>query len=187
MSEDDVWIETFSGGKFHLLNPTPEEVNLEDIAHSLSQQCRFTGHTREFYSVAEHSYFVSHLVPPEQALAALLHDASEAYLSDLSRPAKHFTAMGRVYMELEEKVQRVIAQAFGIPYEMTPEIKWADNLMLGIEGRLLMHDLDKWTDTLPLPGSLGISLCLLPPKKAEVYFLRRFDAIRRYQREQNLL
>src|SRR6266403_91014 len=79
---------TITGIKFHPFNPHPVEICLEDIARGLSKICRFTGQIDPFYSVAEHSVEVMHLVPQELKLAALLHDASEAYLSDLSRPFK---------------------------------------------------------------------------------------------------
>ena len=71
------YIETVSGRKFYFLNPNPEDIDIEDIAHALSMQCRFTGHTKWFYSVAEHAIWVSYLVPVHLALEGLLHDASE--------------------------------------------------------------------------------------------------------------
>lgn len=82
------WIQTFTGKKVFPLAMTAEMVCVDDIAHALSMKCRFTGHCREFYSIAEHSVRVSLLVRPELRLAALLHDAAEAYLPDLARPIK---------------------------------------------------------------------------------------------------
>ena len=82
------WIQTFTGRAFYVLDPRPEDVDIEDIAHALSMQCRFAGHCREFYSVAQHSVTASWLVPPEDALWGLLHDAAEAYVVDLPRPIK---------------------------------------------------------------------------------------------------
>ena len=75
------WIQTYLGIQFWPLDPRPEEVMLFDIAHSLSNMCRFTGHCREFYSVAQHSVIVSQNVPREDAAWGLLHDASEAYMT----------------------------------------------------------------------------------------------------------
>jgi hypothetical protein len=82
------WIQTYSGRQFWPLDPRVEDVHLEDIAHALSNVCRYTGHVREFYSVAEHSVHVSWSCEPEDALWGLLHDASEAYLADMARPVK---------------------------------------------------------------------------------------------------
>src|SRR5690606_2723306 len=82
------WIVTRSGRKFDLANPTADMVDTADLAHSLSMQCRFNGHTSSFYSVAQHCLLVAELVPEEHKLAALLHDATEAYVGDLVRPLK---------------------------------------------------------------------------------------------------
>lgn len=82
------WILTRSGRKFDLARPTADMVDPADIAHSLSMQCRFNGHTSRYYSVAQHSYLVADLVPAEDQLAGLLHDATEAYVGDLVRPLK---------------------------------------------------------------------------------------------------
>ena len=100
---DRAWIQTYTGGKFHLLAPRQEEINIVDIAHALSMMCRFTGHVRRFYSVSEHSWHASYLVPKQDALWALLHDASEAYMADMNRPLKHFTAIGPAYLKVEKK------------------------------------------------------------------------------------
>lgn len=172
---DDVWIETFSGGKFHILNPQPEEVLIVDIAHALAFQCRFTGHVRKFYSVAEHCISASLLVPPHQALEALLHDSSEAYLSDLSRPAKSLTQIGPPYLELEARITYAIAVRFGVDHRMSPEVKKADNYLLGVEGRLLMHNIDGWTNELPKIFPVDpVELNCYSPTEAENVFLARF-------------
>lgn len=81
-------ILTYTGLHFPLLKPEYFHFNILDIAHALSQLCRFTGHTSSFYSVAQHSVMVASLVPADQALAALMHDAAEAYLGDVSSPLK---------------------------------------------------------------------------------------------------
>ena len=84
----DHWISTYTDKKFHYLNPTEEEICIEDIAHALALTCRFGGHCSKFYSVAEHSIRVSNIVPETLRLQALLHDAHEAYLHDVPRPIK---------------------------------------------------------------------------------------------------
>jgi len=80
------WIETYTGKQFYPLDPYPEDIDVRDIAHALSNLCRFTGHCRAFYSVAEHSIYVSTHVPKTMALQALFHDAPEAYIADISGP-----------------------------------------------------------------------------------------------------
>jgi 5'-deoxynucleotidase YfbR-like HD superfamily hydrolase len=101
-------------------NPEPADICIEDIAHALPQICRFTGHASVFYSVAQHSLWVSEWLAnrgasPLLQLAGLLHDASEAYLSDLNTPAKRQL---RDYLAAEERVQGAIAEAFGLPFEI---------------------------------------------------------------------
>jgi len=83
---DEHWITTYTGKRFHYLDPQPEEIDIVDIAHALSLTCRFGGHCKEFYSVAEHSIRVAEIVPKEFQLLALLHDAGEAYTGDVQSP-----------------------------------------------------------------------------------------------------
>jgi hypothetical protein len=84
------WIQTFTGKQFWPLDPRPDEVYIEDIAHALGNICRFNGHCLRFYSVAEHCFHVSHKVVPGLALMGLLHDAAEAYVCDVVRPVKPY-------------------------------------------------------------------------------------------------
>lgn len=77
-----------SGEYFDLAEPEACAFQVSDIAHALGNICRFTGHTQRFYSVAEHSVICSHMVPPEDAMAALMHDAAEAFIGDVSSPLK---------------------------------------------------------------------------------------------------
>jgi hypothetical protein len=128
-------ILTVTGDYFNFLQPRLRALSIVDIARALSRICRFTGHTTEFYSVAQHSVFVSHLVPKEHALAALLHDASEAYLGDVSSPLKQLLPD---YRAIEAGVEREIAAEFGFHYPLHPCIKDADLCMLATERRDLM-------------------------------------------------
>jgi len=80
------WIQTYTGKRFWPLDPRPEDVDILDIAHSLSLLCRFTGHTSSFYSVSQHSILVAQEVPKRLRLWALFHDAAEAYIGDIARP-----------------------------------------------------------------------------------------------------
>lgn len=148
------WIVTATGGRWYLTEPHPDDVRIEDIAHALSHVCRFGGHCREFYSVAEHSVHVLHLLQrtyPEDYLLhmhGLIHDASEAFIGDVVRPLK-ITMPD--YQQLEAKTMEVILGALGIPplsHEQEVKLKHADNVMLMTERRdLITHGGDEWTTT----------------------------------------
>src|SRR3954471_11712639 len=104
-------IFTYGGGTIEPLEPDPADIDIRAIAHSLSQQCRWTGHTSRFYSVAEHCVLTSRI---ERSLECLLHDASEAYLSDLARPVKKAPGLGDVYRECELALEQAIAERFNL-------------------------------------------------------------------------
>ena len=131
MQKDNLYetnkIRVFTGTYIDPLNPQLEDIHIEDIAHGLSMQCRFGGHTKVFYSVAQHCVEVAMQLPDELRLAALLHDASEAYLLDIPRPVK-----GRLtnYKTIEKKLMSVIAKRFGFDNWDRPEIKEIDRLIM---------------------------------------------------------
>src|ERR1051326_5301684 len=110
-------IMTFSGRWINPLNPRPEDIDIVDIAHALSNQCRFTGHTRFFYSVAQHSCLVSDECANPHKLGGLLHDASEAYLSDIARPIKAQPGFGEVYKTCENKLMIAVAKRFSLDWD----------------------------------------------------------------------
>src|SRR5678809_291493 len=128
-------IRTFSGEYMNIFEPTADMFNIDDIAHSLAHQCRFNGHLPNFYSVAQHSILTSYYVPPEHALAALLHDASEAYLVDIPKPIKPRLTN---YLEIENRLMWHTAQKFGFEYPLHKSIKEADLFMLKWEWHSLM-------------------------------------------------
>ena len=142
-------IQSASGSYLDLHNLKPEDIQVTDIAHHLSHLCRFGGATFEFYSVAEHSIHVARVVNtmlgrPDLAMAALMHDASEAYLGDMRTPIKHMPEMAP-YLKLEAEVQEVIHQHFGIPPLNEDDhniIKQADLIMLATERRWFMPTVD---------------------------------------------
>lgn len=170
---DRAWIETFTGRKFYILNPQPDDIDIHDIAHALSMQCRFTGHTKTFYSVAQHSYYASILVPPGDALWALLHDASEAYISDMSRPLKHFTEAGKYYREIETEIMDAICTKFWLPMLMPPSVRKADDSLLYAEKDQLMADA-VWDTPWSAESAAQIKIENWSPQKAEKEFLFRY-------------
>lgn len=139
------WIETYSGIKFDVLDPKPEMISIEDIAHSTSQANRFTGHCRFPYPVSQHSRLGSYIVEPEFALDFLLHDASEGYIGDMNRPLKHFSIAGDEYRKVEARLQGVICDVFGINRVEPEQVKIVDNLMLYAEKNQLMNADVEWT------------------------------------------
>lgn len=146
------WILTRSGKHFDFSDPQPDQVDIIDIAWGLAKECRFAGQCMGFYSVAQHSVLVSEIVPAELALEGLLHDASEAYCKDIPMPLK---AMLPDYKAIEQRVDRAIRAAFGLPEVCSPEIKRADIILLATERRDLMpHDPAPWAileGVAPLP------------------------------------
>ena len=166
------WMQTVSGRQFWPIDPRPEDVHIEDIAHALSMMCRFGGHCERFYSVAEHSVLVSEHVPPEDALWALLHDASEAYIADIVRPAKRFLSN---YKEVEGRIMAAVCTAFGLPAIEPPSVKRADNAILADEAAQIMGTKPKdWV----LPEQpLGVIITGLSPENAKSLFIERFRAL----------
>jgi hypothetical protein len=191
------WIETYTGRQFWPLDPRSQDVDIIDIAHSLSMQCRFNGHTRVFYSVAEHSLIVSaELAACGESrlvqLYGLLHDAAEAYVCDLPRPVK---SQIESYKPIEEAVQKAVLNALGLPHpgEYAGEkVKRMDCLVLGHEGKTLMHNAADWTSAFDLfqPRTVYSFKMGLSPNEAERRFIARFyelmkvktEAVQRYER-----
>lgn len=132
--EDEGAITTYTGRMVNPLTCGPDAIDIRDIARSLSRLCRYNGHVGGFLSVAQHSVEVAWVLkewgePPVVQLEGLLHDAAEAYLGDLVRPLK-LGVIGEAYKKAEERLEGVIAEAFGLQHPMRPQIKAADEHVL---------------------------------------------------------
>jgi 5'-deoxynucleotidase YfbR-like HD superfamily hydrolase len=163
-----------SGCYFDFNQPEASDFSLDDIAHGLSNLCRFTGQCREFYSVAQHSFLASYLVPPPYALQALMHDAAEALVGDMSSPLKQ---MLPAYKEIELRVERAIFARFGLPEHLHPCVKQADLVMLATEQRDLMDLSCAWKPWECLEGidpKEGWTIAPRPPREAKAAFISRF-------------
>jgi len=168
------WLQTYSGKAYIIANPTADQICLSDIAHALANQCRFAGHSRRFYSVAEHSVYVYDrvrelLVGKEEPteldrkilLAALFHDATEAYLLDIPRPLKVESQM-EFYREMHKKTRKVIFEKYKIPQRRLSLIQEADNELLATEKEQVMTTPPQPWEDLPEPLNITIS-CWTPP------------------------
>lgn len=164
-NEDPV-IRTVSGKWFNALDPHPDEICIDDIAHALSNQCRFGGHLPRFFSVAQHCIFTAQIVAPEHRLAALLHDASEAYLIDVPRPIKLLLSN---YAEIEDSVMRVIAKKYKFRWPLHKEVKKADEIMLQREWDEIMIGV--------IDGHPEDRMPCYPAAKAKEQFLTTFNQL----------
>lgn len=173
-SRNGDWIVTYSGCKFWPCDPLPEEVHIADIAHHLSMICRFTGAVREFYSVAQHSILCSRIVPECDAKWGLLHDATEAYIADVSRPVKPYLSN---YESLERQLHSVIADRFGLPQKIPPSIHKADDILVCTERRDLLGPGPSWGQWANDVRLLEKRIIAIPPQEAERLFLERFTEL----------
>lgn len=171
-------IQTYSGSYFDFVNPDSTPLSIKDIAHALSNICRFGGHVRSFYSVAQHSVLVSRLLPLPFRKMGLLHDAGEAVLGDIPTPLKR---MLPDYKVIETRVENSILNSLGIPLDFPPDIKAADLILLATEQRDLMplieeKDRPAWGS---LTGILANQEKIIPlcPKDAEELFLQEYYAL----------
>jgi hypothetical protein len=167
------WIQTFTGRQFWPLDPRADEIDIADIAHSLSMQCRYNGHCKRFYSVAEHSVQVCWSASPANKLVALLHDAGEAYLCDLPRPVKR-SVTG--YKEAEVVVERAIAERFGTPHPSPAEVHDLDaRICLDERAQIMVTPPAPWGEPFASMKPIGVTLHCWPPEIAEKWFLHMFD------------
>lgn len=187
------WMQTTTGGRFYPLDPTPEQVNIEDIANALSMQCRYNGHVNKFYSVAEHCVLLSQskAVRVSQYLAeqktdpqwALMHDAAEAYVGDMVRPLKaHISEFSKI----EDRILLAIASAVGLPIaqgdytNIIPEVvREADaRILLDEKKVILASSLHQWDIAKSGLEPLGdVTIEGWTPPEARVKFLERFEEL----------
>ena len=165
-------ILTRSGLYFDFLDPQPDQISVEDIAHALSQICRFGGHSQRFYSVAQHCVLVSRIVPPEHAFAGLMHDAAEAYVGDIPSPLKQLLPDFKV---IEARVEAAVAAKFGLSTPWSEEVKRADLIALSTEQRDVRKNRDpRGLDAFP---PLATLISPVSPVSARALFLQRFQAL----------
>lgn len=195
-------IATYCGVEFFPLAPRWEDVWLDDVAHALGHVCRYNGHCLDFYSVAQHSILVSQYaekVEPEYltykpiastspfhpgagvpvctpltaAKWGLLHDAAEAYISDICAPIKPWIVN---YKEMEEQLQFAIARRFDLPWPMPEVVKYADKAVFRNEADQLMPDCD-WWEISPEHPDAGLTIHPVMPSAAESMFIGRFKEL----------
>ena len=171
--KNEVYIRTFKNHRFFLQAPEESVIDHEDIAHALANQCRWSGHTTGFYSVAQHSVLMSRLIDPEYAFEALMHDAAEAYCVDLPSPLKSVVPD---YKKIQKGIEAHICAVYGLPFPMSPAVKEADRRILINEWQQLFTrtSIGMWTDI----GTLKpYDLEIVPwaPRKAEEEFLKAYE------------
>jgi len=168
------FLQTFTGKPFYPLAPTMDSIDIVDIAHSLSLTCRFAGHVSTFYSVAEHCVLLSYAVAPENALWALLHDATEAYVGDMVWPLKEEVPQ---YKAIEDDLMRVICAKYGLPLAQPAQV-------LEYDRRIVIDERDWLMALPPLPwpalegfAPLGVKIQHWNPDLAEIKYHERFTQL----------
>ena len=172
-------ITTFTGEDFTPLAPDINQIHIKDIAHALSLMCRANGHFVHFFSVAQHSINCANEAKARGfsekiQLACLLHDANEAYISDLTRPVKkHFPE----YIEMEKRLQNAIYNKFldsPLSDEEHGHVKQVDDDMLVYEFNALMKK-KVFPHSPKMSGNPSLEFTAFPD--AENEFIRKFAEI----------
>ncbi len=180
------WMRTHSGGRFYVSDVTRTKIKLEDISHGLSHICRFGGHTKFFYSVAQHSLMVADIVKAlggtvEQEMWALMHDSTEAYMGDIPTPLKHtLTNFGA----REEVLMGHIDNQLSLPdhggWEYIPSIvKQADKIALVTEARQLCSGVRGWGVEYKGIKSFGKPILERSPNFIKKRFEARYKKLRK--------
>lgn len=174
------WIQTQYGLEFNLLCPDEASISIYDIAHALSNMCRFTGHTKEFYSVAEHSLHVMHAVSrhvmlrdSEHAsqilLSALMHDAHEAYTGDVATPIKR--VLGKAWYDFERRIERAVARKFSL-LKLDCIVDADRAALLCEQEQLLGKQIKDWQVCCKQP--LNVRVQCYDPWEAKILFLEAY-------------
>jgi uncharacterized protein len=171
------YLQTVSGRWVNPGDPDQSQLDAGDIARALANVCRFGGHARSFYSVAQHSVIVSELVEQrggdaEDVFAALMHDATEAYLGDMPHPLKHRSPLGAAFREAEAHLEQALRERFRIKADV-PEIKRADRSLLATERRAFSAEDWHWPE-LDDVEPLDLELTGWPPDEAARRFAQRY-------------
>jgi len=186
MKREDIWIPTYSGRRFHLCDPQPEEICIEDIAHHLGNICRWTGAVREHWSVAQHCVLVARYLKhsgysANVCLAGLLHDAPEAYVNDSSR------AMKRLIPELERIEENIRLAVFAHFHIELDDPDWqavmdVDNFLQTSEKIALLERHTVWPEDRCVPMTFRI----VPwkPEQASREYLELFTILNRKQNDE---
>jgi uncharacterized protein len=182
------YIITYTGKKFNLLQPRRDDISIIDIAHALGMQCRWTGHAKHHYSIAQHSVYCSYIGPKSEALHRLLHDASESYIGDMNRPLKHYTNAGDAYRLVEQPLQDLIYEVYGLPAAEPASVKFADQSMLYAEMQQLLPELAFETDNDVFEREVPADVVIQEwtPVYAEKMFLDRFIQLYFEKEEQQI-
>ncbi len=168
------YIRLHSGRKFHFLKPRAQDIHIDDIAHNLSNLCRFTGACNRFYSVASHCVMCAGQAPEELKLQVLLHDSFESLGNDIASPLKVLLPQ---YKAMELKIEQMIARKYGLQFPFPPLVKEIDLRMLVTEMKQLMAPHKDYKE-LPFTP-YDVELPDWSPEKARREFLKAF---RRYSR-----
>lgn len=168
------YITTYSGQKFYPDTCEIDHIPIADIAHALSQNCRYNGHLEGFYSVAEHSIIVSHLCHPQQALWGLLHDVTEAFVPDIPRPLKPFIAG---FDDFEAKIMEQVCKRWHLAKEMPESVAYIDKHIVGEEAAHMFREPPDWIrfyDRIPRAARMFRNW---GPAAAEHRFLERYSEL----------
>lgn len=169
------WMLTHSGRQFWPTAPAIDDLDIEDIAHSLGMLCRYNGHTRRFYSVAEHSVLISQAVPPSAALWGLLHDAAEAYVGDMVRPLKRQLPQ---FSAIEDQILLLLAVKHDLPWPMPEVVHEADNRILLTERTALLNlNGHRWHESVEALQPLPVEVTGWHPHHAKDRFLQRYEEL----------
>lgn len=167
-------VQTGCGRHFDFSRPGESAFDIYDIANALANICRFTGHSGQFYSVAQHCVLVSQVVPESDAMMGLMHDAPEAFVGDVAKPLKILLPD---YAAIEERVEDAVFERFGLPKRMPPTIKASDIILLRTEQRDVMqaegHVWGFAAGAQPLPERI----IPMEPAAAREAFLKRFEQL----------